>query len=261
MATETWVLYDPRNNTQSEQMSTEQMQFSLLKMKTRELTNYLICKVGWPSWQKLESFLNSSESHFMKPFTNPQKNKSDDEEPTVKMKPADPKVQEQVKKSFSKVQLEEINVNQVFGLGKQQFDADQLDSSNLDIKSNLDFKNINKSSLLSKNTSKEDKYKLELFLINPKTGGTFRSIAENISLSGTFSEKIIPDEFHHTNFDLIIINNFINDEQFKKVKLKAKIVITDASIYIQYIDATPDQKSLLRSSLDYYVRALKKLES
>jgi hypothetical protein len=87
----------------------------------------------------------------------------------------------------------------------------------------------------------------------------FRSVAKDISLSGTFSERIIPDEYHHNPFDIIVITNFINDDEYKRLTLKAQIVITDASIYLEFVNLTDVQKEKLRAVLTFYVRAVQKL--
>ncbi len=266
MSKEFWVLYDPNNKTQSDQLSTEETQMSLMIMKTKEINNYLIWKNEWTKWRKLKDFLDSDESPFMSTFLAKSPAAPEPEEPvetvkdtisSIKMTPANEDTVKRVRASFSSVSLEEVNIKDVFHTGGEQFDGESFNPDTSNQKSNLDFKNLNKHTAFSK-TNSDDKYKIELLLIGTK-GQIFRSIAKNISLSGTFSERIVPDEFHREVFDLVIINNFIEDKQYNRITLKAKVVITDASIYLQYVKPTDVQKSTLRAMLDYYVRSQNKI--
>ena len=225
-----------------------------MKMKTKEINNFLIWRNDWPKWKKLKEFLTSDDSPFMSTFMgggSPDENSSGPS--SIKMKPADPETQNKIQASFSNVQLEEVKLNHVFT--GQQFDADQIDESVA--KSGLDFKGLDKQNAFSR-TNKDDKFKIELLLVHPK-GAMFRSIAQNISLSGTFSERIVPDEFHHAPFDLIIINNLMTDAKHKRLTLKARVLITDASIYLEYVSPSDEQKAALREILAQYVQVQKNM--
>lgn len=259
MSNEFWVLCDPHSKTQTEKLSTEDMQFSLMKLKTREINQYLIWKNSWPQWKKLKDFLNSDDSPFMSTFQNDKEETSEANlKSSLKMKPVDEETAQRIKSSFSTVQLEEVDLKHILGSSTStQFDADQLANAET-VRANVSFKALDKSNSIGQRSAVDSKYKIELLLIHSK-GNMFRTIAYDISLSGTFSEKIIPEEFHHEPFDLIIINNFINDEAHKRLTLKAQIVTTSSSVYIQYINLNEQMKNSLRAVLDYYVRALKKI--
>lgn len=259
MAQEFWVLYDPNQKLQTEKMSDEEAQFSLMKMKTKEINGFLIWKNSWPKWRRLKEFLDSDESPFMSTFLN--SGGSEDKgnsASSLKMKPVDQETEKRIQASFSSVQLEEVKLSHA--VTGEQFSAEQLENSSDTTKpSSLNFKNLDKSSAFSK-SNKEDKFKIELLLVSPK-GTMFRSIAKNISLSGTFSERIIPDEFHHNSFDLIIINSIGTDDKTKRITLKAKVIITDSAIYLEYVSPSEEQKAALRITLDQYVQASQKLSS
>lgn len=261
MSNEFWVLYDPRNKTQTEQLSTEQAQFSLMKMKTKEINNFLIFKSDWDKWQKLRDFLTSDSSPFMSTFFGKSSSAEEVDAPSsLAMKPVDKETEKKIQASFSNVTLEEVDISKMSSnTHQQQFDGDQLDTES-DVKSTVSFKGLDSKTAFGKSKSEQDKYKIELLLIHPK-GTMFRTIARDISLSGTFAEKIVPDEFHHTVFDLVIINNFIPDAQYKRLNLKAKVQITDSAVYLQYNGVTDPQKQSLRSILEYYVRSLKKISA
>jgi hypothetical protein len=269
-----WVLYDPTKETQSEKMTTEQTQFVLLKLKTKYINDFLIWREDWPKWKKLKYFLASKDSPFMNVIPNAInenekiQTKNSKESSLLKMTPAENETKERVRSSieFSDVKLKEVGLSEVFGNTSQQFDGDQFsienasDDNNIKLeKSDIDFTSLNGNPSPGGRAS-SDQYKIELLLIHPK-GGLFRTAAQDISLSGTFCEKIVPGEFHTCIFDLVIINNFINDDDYKRLKVKASIVVTDSKIYIKYEKLTDLQKNTLRAGLDYYLRSLKKLNS
>jgi hypothetical protein len=218
----------------------------------------LIWRNQWPKWQKLKDFLTSDESPFMSTMMNTKEDNSDRAtQPSLKMKPVDKEYEERIQASFSSVQLEEKSRKELFSAGQSQFDPESMNPDEVVAKPNFNFKGLDKSNAFSKN-NKDDQNKLELLLIHPK-GKMFRSFAKDISLSGTFSERIIPDEFHHGLIDVVIINNFITDKEYNRLTLKSRILITDSSIYIEFVNTTETQKNSLRSMLDYYLRALKKI--
>ncbi len=263
-----WVLYDPTKETQSSKLTTEETQFAILRLKTKYVNQYLIWREDWAKWKKLNAFLESQESPFMnmpQAFSNDTEvNKSSDQ--AVKMSPAHPDIIQKVKTSFefSSVNTGEMNLRDAIGKKEQAFDGDEFAESTktqsqnkTDLSLQFDFKSLNKSNAFGKRTL-EDQFKIELLFIH-SNGQMFRTPAQGISLSGTFTEKVVPGEYHNGVFDLVVINNMINDNQYNRVNLKASVLLTDSRIYIQFINTTEEQKKSLRSSLDYYVRAQKKI--
>jgi hypothetical protein len=261
MSNEYWILYDPSNKMQTEKLTTEDAQLTLLKMKTKEINNFLIWKTDWEKWQKLRDFLTSDISPFMSTFFGKANATEEESESTasIKMKPVDKEIIKKIKASFSNVSLEELDLSQVTSSSQAQFNADQISAEDK-CKSDISFKSLNKKTAFAKTNTKEDQYKIELLLIHPKAT-MFRTIAKDISLSGTFAEKIIPEEFHQTAFDLVIINNFIADAQHNRLSLKAQIKITDSSIYLEYVSLSEEKKENLRALLDYYIRSSKKIST
>lgn len=259
MKQDIWVLYDPHNKSQTEKMPTEDMQFSLLKLKTRHINQYLIWKNEWPKWKKLNEFLDSDDSPFMSTFLlkGNDKDVNTEAKSPLNMKPADAETAQLIRDSFSSVQLEDIGLDKILAHNRVSFNAEEFaENAPLDVKPQLNFKNLVKGNNQTQQAD-QNKNKIELLLIHPK-GTLFRTSAHDISLSGTFTEKIVPDEFHHSVFDLVIVNNLIKDDQLKRLTLKAKVLITDTSIFLQYVEMTEAQKNSLRAALDYYVRSMKK---
>ena len=255
-----WVLYDPIKKEQSDELSTEEAQFILLRLKTKFINNFLIWRDDWDKWKKLNEYLADEDSPFMSTFGSTPDDGIVTEKPApLKMTPADENTISRVKASFSEVNLGEVNFRAVAAAKKaEEFDADKLDANQKADKMGVNFKDLNKSAAPFSTNALQNKYKIELLLIHHK-GQMFRTTAKDISLTGTFSDRIIPAEFFDSLFDLIIINNVINDDEYKRITLKAQIVVTDSSVYIKYTSPTDEEKNALRASLDYYSRAIKKI--
>lgn len=244
-----WILHDPTKETKTEMLTTEEAQYIILRLKTKSIENYQIMRDDWSQWKKLSIFLESPES----PFMNTLPLASSNEEEVNKAKPAN--------LDFSSVKLADIDIKDAFGSHKQQFDGDEFSAKGAakTTEVNLSFKNLNKVTAFSPKRTLDDAYKIELLLIH-SNGDMLRTVAQDISLTGTFCEKIIPGSFHNGTFDVIIINNVIHDDDYKRLTLKGKVVVTDSRTYIQYVNITDEQKNTLRAGLDYYLRAVKKLQ-
>lgn len=268
-----WVLYDPAKQTQSDKLTTEETQFAILRLKTKYINQYLIWREDWLKWKKLNAFLESNDSPFMNIPSQQEKEimgaaalKAQD----LKMSPARPDTIQKVKSSFefSDVHVHEMTLKDVMKGSGQQFDGDEFSemtqtkahtksSDAAKSTSHLDFKSLNKINAFGQRTL-EDQFKIELLLIHPK-GQMFRTAAKDISLTGTFTEKVVPGDFHTGVFDLVIINNMINDDEHKRLKLKATTLLTDSRVFIKFDQLSDEQKNSLRACLDYYVRVQKKI--
>lgn len=268
-----WVIYDPAKETQSDKLTTEETQFAILRLKTKYINQYLIWREDWLKWKKLNAFLESKDSPFMHIPTQQEKELLGATAPKaqdLKMSPAKPDTIQKVKSSFefSEVHVHEMTMKDVMKGSGQQFDGDeftemtqtQAHTKAVDAAkstAHLDFKSLNKINAFGQRKL-EDQFKIELLLIHPK-GQMFRTAAQDISLTGTFTEKVVPGEYHNSPFDLVIINNMINDDEQKRLKLKATALVTDSRVFIRFDHLTDLQKGALRACLDYYVRVQKKI--
>lgn len=268
-----WVLYDPTKETQSEKMTTEEMQFAILRLKTKYINQYLIWREDWPKWKKLNAFLESKDSPFMNMPTQLEKELLGATAPKtqdLKMSPARQDTIQKVRSSFefSDVRVQEMTLKDVMKGSAQQFDGDEFtEMTQTKAHANaaeaalstahLDFKSLNKVNAFGQRKL-EDQFKIELLLIHPK-GQMFRTAAKDISLTGTFTEKVIPGDFHNGTFDIVIINNMINDDEHKRLNLKATALLTDSRVFVRFDHLSDEQKNALRACLDYYVRMQKKI--
>ena len=255
-----WVLYDPIKKEQSDELSTEETQFILLRLKTKFINNFLIWRDDWDKWKKLNEFLAHDDSPFMSTFGSTPDDGVVSEKPApLKMNPADENTISRVRASFSDVNLGEVNFRADAAAKKAaEFDPEKLDANQASDPKSVNFNSLKKSSAPFSTNALDNKYKIELLLIHHK-GQMFRTTAKDISLTGTYSERIIPAEFFDSLFDLIIINNMINDDEYKRITIKSQIVVTDSTVYIKYASPTDEEKNALRASLDYYSRTIKKL--
>lgn len=256
-----WVLYDPANKTATEPMSMEDMQMALMKLKTRHIDRFFISCDGWPKWRHMRAFLDSDESPFMAMnlATGQELTQTVTGISILNMKPANREMQESVERSFSDIQLGDFEDHETTVESSIQIDGDQVFEDTAVKKNSLNFNEL-KAKNNQKTATPLEKNKIELLLENKK-GQAFRCQAKNISLSGTYAEKAIPAAFLQDYFDIIIINNFMNDHKLSRLKLKAKIKITDSAQYIVFDNMNDMQKESLRAMLAYYIRIQQKITS
>ena len=133
---------------------------------------------------------------------------------------------------------------------KRQFDGDDLVLENTNSSLSLNFSSLSISNSFKK-MNLTDKYKIQLLLIHPQ-GHTFRTTAKDISISGTYAERIVPQEFHNGIFNIIISNNLLATGQQKQICLNCRIVSIDGSVYLKYVKPNNEQFGLLRRILSDY---------
>ena len=244
-----WVLFDPEKNQKSEVMSTEDMQFSLLKLKTKHIERFLIWTNQHDGWRNLRVFLDSDQSPFMKTFllvgNSRKKFQEESDEHTVKMSEVTETDKQSILDSYSTVELGETKISNHSSVGQKQFDGDTINMNPEQIK--IDFKSLQKND--------RNNFKIEA-LLSTKKGHLFKTSFCNISLSQAESEKVIPNEFLSTEFDVLIINNFIPDPQISRVKVKGTVKQTEAAQFIAFEFEKPETKQNLKSLLSYYLKKL-----
>ncbi len=245
-----WVLFDPEKNQKTEIMSTEDMQFSLLKLKTRHIERFLIWSSHDENWRNLRVFLDSDQSPFMKTFLligqNRKKRQEESDEHTVKMSEVTETDKESILNSYSTVELSDSKTPATStSLGQKQFDGDTINLNVEQIK--IDFKSLQKN--------EKNNFKIEA-LLSTKKGHLFKTSFCNISLNQAESEKLVPSEFLNTEFDVLIINNFIPDPQLSRVKVKGTITQSDATQMVVFSFEKAETKQTLKSLLSYYLKKL-----
>lgn len=252
-----WVLFDPEREAQSEKLQTPEAQFVIQRLKPNQVNTYLIWKNEWPKWKKLNEFLISSESPFVNTSNTIFAKNVEEKTKTLVMNPVTTAEAFKIQHSLSKINTNIVEIKDFSGKKKKQFDGDDVDAETTNSGTNLNFSSLTKSTAFSKRNN-EDKFKIELLLVHPK-GHIFRSTAKDISLTGAYNERIIPAEFHNVSFDLVIINNLVEDHELKRLSFKAKVGIDDGLTVLEYINPPAEQLQLLRLSLKEYHDTFKKL--
>lgn len=249
-----WILFDPKRETQSERLTTEDAQFAIQRLKSKYLNRYLIWNSTWTKWKQLNEFLRSEES----PFTNNYNSLADTENPleyektrTLLMKLVEPREALKIHSTISEINTNIVEVKSLVPKSKKQFDGDDLSTDDVqEPLLNLNFSSLSVSSAFRKRNT-EDKYKIELLMMHRK-GLIFRTTAKDISLTGTYSERIVPNDFHNGEFEMIIINNLIEKGEHKQIKIKCRVIFHDGITYIQYLRPNIFQIKLLRKVLSEY---------
>ena len=248
-----WILFDPSRETQSEKLTTEQAQFAIERLKEKYLNRYLIWNTAWIKWKQLNEFLRSENS----PFTSNYNSLSDNDvnleyekTKTLMMKTVEPREALKIHSTVSEVSTNIVEVKDLVFKNKKQFDGDDIVDKGSNTLLNLNFSSLTTSNAFRKRNT-EDKYKIELLLIHPR-GHTFRTTAKDISLSGTYNERIVPLDFHDGIFELIIINNLIISGSSRQISMTSRILSHDGVPYIQYVRPNVYQLNLLKKILSEY---------
>ena len=165
-----------------------------------------------------------------------------------------------IQSSLSEINTNIVETKNLVPVSKKQFDGDDLTLEDTKPDINLNFSSLSNSSAFFKRNS-EDNYKIELLLVHTK-GYIFRTTAKDISLTGTYNERIVPHEYHNCAFDLIIINNLSKDNlRLERITLRSQIVSNDGILYIQYLNPSKNQICLLREILNEYRNLYQKLST
>jgi hypothetical protein len=253
-----WVLFDPERESQSEKLQTPEAQFVIQRLKPKQVNTYLIWRNDWPKWRKLNDFLLSPDSPFVNTTNTIFAQNVEEKTKTLVMNPVSTAEAFKIQHSLSKINTNIVEIKNFSGKQKKQFDGDDVDAETTNTAA-LNFSSLTRSTAFSKRNN-EDKFKIELLLMHPK-GHIFRCTAKDISLTAAYNERIIPAEFHNVPFDLVIINNLVEDHELKRLSFKAKVGIDDGMTVLEYINPPADQVQLLRLSLKEYHDTYKRLTS
>lgn len=248
-----WILFDPSRETQSEKLTTEEAQFAIERLKTKYLNRYLIWNNEWSKWKQLSEFLRSKESPFTSNYNSLSESSSiveSEKTKTLLMKTIAPREALKIHSTFSDINTNIIEVKDLVLKSKKQFDGDDLGEGSAEALLSLNFSSLSVSSSFRKRNT-EDKYKIELLLIHPR-GHSFRTTAKDISLTGTYNERIVPLQFHDGLFELVIINNLISHGMNRQIRMTSRIISHDGIPYIEYANPNVYQLNLLKKVLSEY---------
>lgn len=277
-----WVFYDSIAKIQSNPLSRDEAQSTILKIRPQSIDRFYVWTQGWQNWQPLKSYLESDQKVFVSTFTI---SRSNDEKKRALAKeifeqtstytqtatsiphgdngPVSEHTQTHTgtnTKSYSQIMLTEETISRFLKIEQheefiKQFDADELTFSNIQ-KPSIDFSKILNKALDTRSPRHE--LKIEVLLISPR-GKTFRTHSRNISLSGCLLEDTMPFEFYDNVFDIVVMSTINKDPKKARVKLQGKAVVSSGtrSQRLQYHNQTTDQKNNLQGLLEDYIEATK----
>lgn len=278
-----WALYNIKTKKQSQPMSVTQAQVEILKLKNKELKDYLIWTPGWEQWQNLTDFLKTNQKYFVfsqpSPFSQKNLNipkipDSIDTESTpenhstnltiteTRTETGPEKTHSSVSESpYTEVQLEEHSKSQTdYGYYFNDFNGDDLSLSDIQI-SEKKIKNTPKvNDSKSRRSYQRLDLKLEVFLVSRTH--TFKTYSQNISLGGTLLYDDVPKAFFNTSFDLLIVNKLDPNPSTGRLLFKAKIVgelLNSKRLRFIEIDKTMTEK--LKALLNAYITYQKMTKS
>lgn len=264
-----WVFYDSISKIQSNPLTTDEAQSTIMKIRPNSIARFFIWTQAWQNWQPLKSYLESDQKVFVSTFTI---SKTNEETLTAAFKEITELTQTQTHTSFpheqtitntntttgtgtaySKIRLDEDTIRRIVKTeNPKTFDGEEITWSNIK-KPDFNFSKV-LTKAMGKRETRHD-LKIEVLLIS-KRGKTFRSKSKNISLSGALLEDTIPFEFYDTNFDLVVLSTITKDPKKARVKLEGKTiaeVVGGRTQRIQYHNPTEDQKKLLQGLLEDYI--------
>lgn len=261
----TWIFYDTFAKTQSKPLTQEEAQTAIFKMRPVDIERFYIWTTGWSNWQALKSYMESDQKNFVSTFIVSKRGEETIKavfREVVENTHTSFTVKKEDSVSFSNIRLNEDTVRHVVNemQSKQKekiahFDGEEITWSNIQ-KPEMDFSRIRNAPMENRSTRHE--LKIEVLLISPKVGKTFRSRSKNISLTGTMLEDNIPFDYYDTVFDVVVINNYTKDPQKSRVKLAGKTVAAEGlSARIQYVNVTEVQKKSLENLLQDYINLQK----
>ena len=277
-----WVFYDSIAKIQSNRLTRDEAQSTILKIRPQTIDRYFIWTQGWENWQPLRSYLESDQKVFVSTFTVSHSNEETAKavakeifEQTITYAHTktsfrhhdnvnEPPASDQDTKSvtntaynriYSKINLNDepsINFN-------RSGDPNNDYTTQFEIE-HIDLKNIKKPSFdFSKITKRMDQreprleLKIEVLLISPR--------GKNISLTGALLEDCMPFDFYEVVFDVVVISHITG--KGARVKLQGRSIVAGGNYTqrLQFINPTADQKKDLQNLLKDYVDATKALKS
>lgn len=271
-----WIFFDSVTQRQTKPMNTIQAQVTLLNLKSKDKQRYFLWTPGWIEWIPLQRFLESDQTYFVvAPAPTPPTGQSSkgppptpghafDDEKTVRSKvPLDDEVTEVIhptlnrrEEGFTEILSEERGPSSSkvdYGYYHEDFSADKIDpDANHKVEMNLP---SSAKSGRDRRVFERHNLKIEVILIN-KSGRTFRTHSQNISVGGTLLEEDLPKDFINTRFDLILVNRFERDPARGRLHFQGRVVGDYANPRrLMFMDTDNHTLKRLEEMLQSYSRA------
>ena len=271
-----WVFFDGKTKTQSKPLNITQAQALILNLLKQKSTNIYMWTPGWNEWMEMNMFLESEQDFFVLPPSF--RNKIDDKTQLITQIKDDKTVLSKtnvlsdeaskafnnVPNSFTEAMSEPLTKKIDYGYFFPDFRAEQIDININKINKNFSPNtrpDDNMGNVTSVSSDRRDRvrfnFKLEILLVS-KSGKTFRSESDNISMGGIKLIDKIPKEFLYMDFNLIIINKLEKDPKKTRIHFNTKCVgdITDPCRLV-FVNPDKKNKELLEKLINTYIKQSK----
>lgn len=237
--TKLWIVLDSITKIQSQPLTDQQLQMSILRMHEKDWDRFFIWTDTWEDWQPLRAFLKSDQKNFL----NVLNITKDSDDITIT-------------KSVTSVRAHNEQTNTPYHTKQEPLvDMDQIDVG-VKPPTNVNFKKLSQRDVYKSRATRHD-LKIEILLIS-KTGKTFRSYSKNISLSGTLLEDNIPFDYYGGVFDIVIVNRHSKEPANSRVQVKGFTVGDGVTRRMQFEKISETAKNRLVHLLNEYLDDQKK---
>lgn len=226
-----WIILDKSTQKQTKPLSTLQAQAAVLAISSKHIKRYYIWTPGWAEWLPLQEFLKSEQTYFVvapqpqfKDIDDDKTIKLDDPSESTITKVIHPDVNDPTAISYTDIEDSPAKKGGRvdYGYYHNDFNAEQIDP---DAKHSFKIKMARKKRPRDRDrrVNARHAFKLEVTIIS-KTGRSFRTYSENISIGGTLLHDELPKEFLNTQFELILVNHFERDIRKGRLHFQGRIV-------------------------------------
>ena len=210
-----WCFYDPETKTKTADLATDEAQMTILKMRPKDINSFYFSRSDETSWKPLKLLMTSSASPFagLAMLTSMSKTNTQGSNPALKMKAVDQNTQDEIERTYTN-------------------------------------SCIDQNKTLTAQFTKPTAQKIEIVLMN-KQGMIFRVNAVNPTPEGCLCDKVIPNHFHNSQLDVVVINSTAKNKFFEKLKINGAIATTGNGQYLEFKFASEALRSQLIESLNF----------
>lgn len=212
-----WCFYDPETKTKTADLATDEAQMTILKMRPKDINRFYFSRSDETAWKPLKLLMTSSASPFaglaLLTSMGAEKAAQPAVNPKLQMQAVDQGMQDEIERTFTN-------------------------------------SCIDNTKTLAVNFKQPMAHKIEIVIMN-KQGMIFRANAANPTQEGTLCDRVIPNHFHNSLLDIVIINSAATNKFFEKIKITGKISANGNSQYLEFHFSSDALRSQLVESLNF----------
>ena len=271
-----WILYHALAKKQTKPLSPVQMQKLLLSLKLRDVNDFFIWTPGWPEWQSLVNFIKSPQTFFiLTSIPTPPQKKEEQNIPLADLLDEHTRSRILDMKVYNDHETNELFVDyegdEQFTLvdtkkhapnGAEEYGyfSNDFRAEDIDVNATPSLKDKSEPVAGSnRRVSDRHNFKLEIILIS-KSGKTFKTFSQNISLGGTLLQDPVPKDFLNGEIEMMITSR-LDDKNKDRLHFRGKIVGDFRNpMRLTFKEASEHMMAKLEVLLNTYVLQLKDIE-